>query len=235
MRIRRLIHRFLQVPEDRPAEESKCATRSSPLSIASSFVGRAARIGLSLPLSLVREYLAGQIRDLAGRHNTLLTAGGGSPSPRLRPERPIPFALVYLVGMGADHFPGTPFLSPLDLQSAQRQPGDVLPVEHQRFALLETILATRRRLVITYNERDLQRDQERQPAVPVLQLKRYLEKNVTDGPFRVGSACLLAHDTRYLAEPRAVARRAGPGPPDRSVARARSRGSKETAPARRPA
>ncbi|HEX3315958.1 MAG TPA: hypothetical protein VHR72_13760, partial [Gemmataceae bacterium] len=135
----------------------------------------------------------------AGRHNDLLA--GGVTIAALRPQRPIPFQLVYLVGMGADHFPGSPFLSPLDLRSAQRQPGDILPVEHQRFALLETILATRRRLVITYSERDLQRDQERQPAVPVLQLKRYLEKNVTGTPFQVASACLLAHDAKYLAEP----------------------------------
>ena len=37
--------------------------------------------------------------------------------------------------------------------------------------------------------------------MPVLQLKRYLEKNVIDTPFRVASACLLAHDAKYLAEP----------------------------------
>ena len=195
--IRHLIHRFLQVPEDRPAEES---VRDSIFAALDRFaLWDELHDRTALPLSLVREYLAGQIRDLAGRHNTLLA--GGVTLAALRPQRPIPFQLVYLVGMGADHFPGTPFLSPLDLRSAQRQPGDILPVEHQRFALLETILATRRKLVITYNERDLQKDQERQPAVPVLQLKRYLEKNVTDGPFQVASACLLPHDTQYLAEP----------------------------------
>ena len=195
--VRRLIHRFLEVPEDRPAEES---VRESIFAALDRFeLWDELHDRSALPLSLVREYLAGQIRDLAGRHNDLLA--GGVTIAALRPQRPIPFQLVYLVGMGADHFPGSPFLSPLDLRSAKRQPGDILPVEHQRFALLETILATRRRLVITYNERDLQRDQERQPAVPVLQLKRYLEKNVTDGPFQVGSACLLPHDAKYLAKP----------------------------------
>jgi exonuclease V gamma subunit len=195
--VRLLIHRYLEVPDDRPAEDS---VRESIFAALDRFqLWDALHEKSSLPLSLVREYLAGQIRDLAGRHSDGLA--GGVTIAALRPQRPIPFQHVYLVGMGADHFPGTPFLSPLDLRSAQRQPGDILPVEHQRFALLETILATRRRLVITYNERDLQRDQERQPAVPVLQLKRYLEKNVTDAPFHVASACLLPHDTQYLAEP----------------------------------
>jgi exodeoxyribonuclease V gamma subunit len=196
-RVRQLMHRFLQVPEDRPAEESvrnSIFTALDHLQLWDELDDK-----LSLPLSLVREYLAGQIRDLAGRHNDLLA--GGVTIASLRPQRAIPFQLVYLVGMGADHFPGTPFLSPLDLRSAQRQPGDILPVEHQRFALLETILATRRKLVVTYNERDLQKDQERQPAVPILQLKRHLEKQVVAGPFEITHAPLLAHDASYLAEP----------------------------------
>src|SRR5262249_10653989 len=148
--------------------------------------------------SLVREYLAGQLRDIPGRYNDPLL--GGVTIAALQPQRAIPFSIIYVLGMGDQLFPGDPFVSPLDLRQARRCAGDILPVEQMRSALPGTILATRSQPYLTFVQRDLQKDQELQPAVAVLQLVRYLDRHVLAAPpFSMARVPLVGHDEKYLA------------------------------------
>src|SRR6185369_17062649 len=88
---------------------------------------------------------------------------------------------------------------PFDLRQARRQPGDILPVEQQRYGFLEAILSARQKLVITYNARDLQKDEDLQPAIPVAQLQRFVAKNIVQGGnYHTVTAPLLAHDIAFL-------------------------------------
>jgi exonuclease V gamma subunit len=197
--LRRLIARFFAIPEERPEEER---VRDSILA-ALERLEHWDRLdgeprGPDLPVELVREFVAGQLREISARHNDLLA--GGVTIAALQPGRAIPFAMVYLVGMGADLFPGSPFLSPLDLRHATRQPGDIQPIEQQRFAFLEALLMPERRLFITYNCRDLQRDQELLPAVPLFQLKRFLDRHVTAAPMEFAKVPLLACDAKLVGD-----------------------------------
>ena len=196
--LRTLVTRFLDVPEDRPEETPVRDALLESIDRLRCYDAARADGKATLRLALVREYLATQLQEIPGRRSEFLT--GGVTIAALQPQRPVPFRVVYIVGLGEKHFPGNSFVSPLDLRDAKRQPGDILPVEHQRLAFLEALLTVRDKLYLTYNQRDLQTDQEFQPAVPLLQLKRFLEKQiVAGGAFGVVNAPLLSHGEQFLA------------------------------------
>lgn len=189
-----LLQRFLAVPDDRPEEEP---VRDSLIES----MGRFAEWDLlqdaevSLPLALVREAIAGRLRDIPGRRNDVLASGVTIAS--LQPQRPIPFEVVFLAGLGEKNFPGSASPSPFDLRQIRRQDGDILAVEQQRQGFLDAILAAKKKLVITYNGRDLQRDEALQPSMPVAQLQRFVTANIAPD-FHVLDLPLSAHDPVYL-------------------------------------
>jgi hypothetical protein len=191
-----IVKHFLAVPADRPEEaqvrdlllESLGRLRSLDLLHAGS--------PLKLPLALIREIVEENLAALQGTRGELLT--GGVTIAGLQTFRPVPFQIVYLLGMGEDLFPGSNVLPPFDLRSLDRRPGDIRPAEAQRFLLLEAVLAARARVYLLYTCRDVQRDQDLHPAVPLVQLRRFLEEHTLDGPFQTVRIPLCGNDLRYL-------------------------------------
>jgi len=138
-----------------------------------------------LPLALVREYVHSQLEVLPGNHGEYLT--GGVMISALQPMRPLPFPIVYILGMGEDLFPGSNALSSFDLRGAQRMPGDVRPAESRLYDFLATNLAAEQKLYLLYNNHDLQKDQPLLPAVPLQQLQRYLNSHILQNDFQTVS------------------------------------------------
>lgn len=211
--IRNLVHTFLDVPHDRP-EEGQVRERilaaldqlplwdqlfvepsGLPSPLRGRGVGGEGAPTLSLPL--IREFIAGNLEGIEGGTGEYLT--GGVTISALQPMRPVPFEIIYLLGMGEDLFPGSNQLSPFDLRNAMRLPGDIRPAEHNRYLFLEALLAARRKLYILFNNRDLQRDQDLLPAVCVGQLQRYLTEHMVAADFTLGRAPLHYHDPECLA------------------------------------
>src|SRR5262249_42102628 len=63
----------------------------------------------------------------------------------------------------------------------------------------EALLAARSNICLTYNCRELQKDQELQPCGTLTQLRRYLEQQVLGGAsFRFADMPLRGDDPRYL-------------------------------------
>ncbi len=124
----------------------------------------------------MREFVRAHLEGLDGGQGRYLT--GGITISALQPMRPIPFSIVYILGMGEELFPGSNHLSFLDLRHHDRRLGDIRPAEQNRFLFLEALLAARRKLYVLFNNRDLQKDQELLPAVPLLQLARFLNERV---------------------------------------------------------
>jgi exonuclease V gamma subunit len=208
--LQRLAHEFLDVPDDRPEEEqvrnhilaavdqlalwddlrpTAAAAVLGPSSVVrgkdktatdqlTTDDGR--RTGLSLPL--VREFLLSQLEALPARRAEYLT--GGVTLAALQPMRPIPFQLIYVIGLDADLFPGSNRLSSFDLRSAGREPGDIRPAENNAYLLLENLIAAHQKVYLLYNNRDLQKDRAILPSAPLQQLVRYLGEHVTAGEFK---------------------------------------------------
>ncbi|HVY38719.1 MAG TPA: exodeoxyribonuclease V subunit gamma, partial [Polyangia bacterium] len=70
------------------------------------------------------------------------------------PMRALPFDTIFVAGLDERVFPAPAGWSALDLRAGGRRPGDVTPREQDQHMFLETLLAARRRLVLSYVSRD---------------------------------------------------------------------------------
>jgi exonuclease V gamma subunit len=193
-----LVSEFLEVPADRPEEAQVRAVLLDALEKLATWddLHDAARKTASMPLALAREYVQSQLDMLQGKRGEYLI--GGVTISELQAMRPVPFPLVYVVGLGEENFPGSNALSSIDLRGAQRIPGDIRPAENRLYDFLATVLSAQQKLYLLYNNHDLQKDQLLLPAVPLLQLQRYLNENILQGPFCMVDMPAQADDARYL-------------------------------------
>jgi hypothetical protein len=123
----------------------------------------------------------------------------------LLPMRPIPFSIVYVLGMEEGGFPGKPELSSLDLRQKYKMISDVSLPERNCYLFLEMLLSVRQKLYISYVSRDLQKDRTLQPCSVVSQLCRYVESHILpeQTAFQIVDIPLKGSSPRYL-EPSAV-------------------------------
>jgi exodeoxyribonuclease V gamma subunit len=103
---------------------------------------------------------------------------GGVTLSALLPMRPIPFKVIYIMGMEEGGFPGRSPNSGIDLRLQQRRMGDVTPAERNRYLFLEVLLSAREKLYISYISLDLQKARSLAPCSLVLQLCRYIENAI---------------------------------------------------------
>lgn len=196
-RLRFLAERFLAVPEDRPAESRVAHTLLASLDRLELWDRMNGAESAKIPLPLVRAFVAAGLEGISAGRGEFLTEG--ITLSALQPMRPVPFKIIYVLGLNEHLFPGRNALSSLDLRAAgDRLNGDVLPAEQQLFLLLEALLSARDKLYLLYNNRDVQKDRELLPATPLMQLKRYLEESIVAGAFGCVKAPLAANDPRYV-------------------------------------
>lgn len=144
--------------------------------------------------AVVTEFVKSTLGAISGGEGEYLT--GGVTIAELQPMRPIPFRLIYVLGLEEGSFPGSAPRISLDLRLAKRRIGDVSPPERDRYLFLETLLAARERVYLTYVARDLQKDRELMPGSVVRQLCRHLEKHILapGRPFAVTDIALKGSD-----------------------------------------
>jgi exonuclease V gamma subunit len=150
-----------------------------------------------LNLELIGEFVRSNLGAISGGHGNYLT--GGVTISALQPMRPIPFRIIYVLGMEEGNFPGKAELSSLDLRLLKRRIGDINLPERNCYLFLEMLLSVREKLYISYVSRDLQKDRLQQPCSVINQLKRYVEQRIfSEGhPFRVADIPLSGSSSRY--------------------------------------
>lgn len=166
--------------------------------------------------AFVRTHLDG----ITGGQGDYLT--GGVTVSALMPMRPIPFKIVYILGLEEGRFPGRTLESILDLRGRRRRIGDVSLAERNRYLFLETLISVTGKLYLGYVSRDLQKDRQLAPCSVLRQLIRHVETHVLGGatfnccevPFREDSPVYLAPDrltpwSDILARGSTVARLSG--------------------------
>jgi exonuclease V gamma subunit len=181
--LERLVLDFLDVPAERPEEEQVRGEILAALGRLTLWdhLRPASAPPVDVPLALVHEYLEAQLESLQGRHGEYLTTG--ITQAELCPMRPIPFKVLYVLGLDAELFPGSNALSSFDLRGAQREPGDIRPAEEKTYLLLENLLAAQQKIYLLHNSYDVARDQPLLASVPLAQLRRYLGDHVTTAAF----------------------------------------------------
>jgi hypothetical protein len=179
-----LMESFLDIPDDLPGEQQ---VRKALVRALDSLVGGEAQLGLSsclaaaeaeeeFGLSLVREYLAEALGSISSGRGRYLV--GGVTVASFLPMRPIPFKVVYIVGLQEGGFPGRADRSTLDLRLVRRRLGDVGRPDANRYLFLENLMAVRERLYLTYVNRDLAKDEEFYPCSVLKQLAEFIEARV---------------------------------------------------------
>ena len=132
--------------------------------------------GLDFVVAAVEEFVSG----IKCRNGGYLTHGVTIAG--LQPMRPVPFKQVFVLGMGEGMFPGRDSETTLEIRGAARTLGDVGATATNRYLFLETLMATRERLVISYPNLDIAKDAEMFPSGMVSELKELVEKNILPEP-----------------------------------------------------
>jgi hypothetical protein len=154
--------------------------------------------GSKLDIELIKEFIKSSLSSISGGYGDYLT--GGVTISGLQPMRPIPFKIVYVLGMEEGSFPGKAESSSLDLRLVKRRIGDISQPERNCYIFLEMLLSTRDKLYISYISKDLQKDRILQPCSVVNQLRRYVEREILPDRqlFQTAEIPLKGSSNRYL-------------------------------------
>jgi exodeoxyribonuclease V gamma subunit len=142
---------------------------------------------------IVHELVRAALAALPARGGRYLTQGVTVST--FLPMRAVPFAAVFMVGMGEGAFPAPERARELDLRGKDhRVPGDVTVREQDQYMFLETLLCARERVTISYVDRDAVSGEARGPSSTVLELLDMLR----DGYLRGGDASAVKRDAPPL-------------------------------------
>ena len=129
-----------------------------------------------------------------------------------QPMRPIPFKVVFILGLGEGQFPSHSQQDNLDLRTVriplehpirkrlyrERRLGDVSPPERDRYMFLETFVSTQERLVLSYVSRDELTGAILQPSSVIQTLKEVLDDGYLAQEFEETTHPLKAYDPEYF-------------------------------------
>ena len=127
-----------------------------------------------LAVAAVEHFVGGISCRKGGYLTSGVTIGGFSSLSAL------PFKQVYMMGMGAGGFPGRTSSSTLDIRGTGWRLGDVSAPNRNRFLFLETLMSVRDRLVLSYPNRDIEKDAEQFPSSIVLDVEKFIGDHVLD-------------------------------------------------------
>jgi exodeoxyribonuclease V gamma subunit len=90
------------------------------------------------------------------------------------PMRTIPFKYIFLIGMNIDSFPKETNIPNFDLTKNNYKKGDKTQSDDDKFIFLETLLATREKLIISYTGKDEYTNEVKQISTVIDELLNYI-------------------------------------------------------------
>jgi len=133
----------------------------------SSLVGRD-----TIPFEEFVSTIAGCLPEDTPMHASAWT--GGVTFAPLTPAMVVPHTVVFAGGLDDTAFPGSNQHPSWNLLAKKRIVGDFDQVRANRFAFLELLHAARKRLVLTYRSRNMQKEEELNPSSVLLELESFL-------------------------------------------------------------
>jgi exodeoxyribonuclease V gamma subunit len=127
----------------------------------------------ALPISyrVAAELIKARLSATVRRHR----APEGVTVASFVPMRALPFRHIFVAGLDERAFPAPESVRALDLRAGTRHPGDVSPREQDEHMFLETLLAARERITLSYVARDPVTGEEKSPSSVVRALLELLE------------------------------------------------------------
>ena len=189
---------FLAIPEDREEEGAvrhQLLADMKKLSIMDTLSKTGAETLYSL--AFITEFIMQNLGNIPSTHGSYLASGINISA--LVPKRQVPFKIIYMMGMQEGIFPGVVDSSSLNLINRSRMIGDVTRPDANRYLFLETLLAARDKLYITYVNKDLQKDKAYYPNSLVGQLMTYVQAHVIAKDFIITEVPPSGSSDRYLS------------------------------------
>lgn len=179
----RLLDTFLKAPHDSQFEQNV------RLQIIQAIYGLR-HIGTLQQFDFVVEAVAEFVGDVKCQKGGYLTYGVTVAG--LKPMRPVPFRQVFVLGMGEGKFPGRADTSTLDIRGLRKTLGDTSVPEQNRYLFLETLMAVKDRLVVSYPNLEITKDAELFPSGMVCELEKFISTAILkDTEFREVKLSLL--------------------------------------------
>jgi exodeoxyribonuclease V gamma subunit len=125
-----------------------------------------------LHFSVVRDLLIERLDDVSERQKFLM---GGVTFCGMVPQRAVPFRMLAVLGLNDGEFPRTSRDGGLDLMTKLRRIGDRDVRNDDRYLFLETVMAARDRLHLSYIGEGVKDGKPRNPAAPLAELMVVLE------------------------------------------------------------
>lgn len=170
-RLARLAKTYLATDKDDKLENTVC---SSLLGTLYSLGGISRDGNFELAVAAVEHFVGGISCRKGGYLTSGVTIGGFSSLSAL------PFKQVYVIGMGAGGFPGRTSSSTLDIRGTSYRLGDVSTPNRNRFLFLESLMSVRDRLVLSYPNKDIEKDAELFPSSIVRDVEKFIGEHVLE-------------------------------------------------------
>ena len=172
----RLARDFLAVPKD---DELEAPVRRQVLLTLGGLHDIPGEQGFELAVAAVEHFVGGISCRKGGYLTDGVTIAG------LLPMRPVPFKQIFVLGLGEGGFPGrTGAADTLDVRGTGWKLGDVSVPKTNRYLFLETLMAVRDRLVLSYPNRDIEKDAELFPSGIIRELEDFAGEIVDEGKFK---------------------------------------------------
>ena len=152
----------------RPATATDERVRDKFLEAIESIGESKLRVG-AISFESAREMVAARVADFESRQGQF--SGRGVAVGSLSSLRSIPFKTIFVLGLGEGEFPVRDRRDPMDLRLLKRIAGDVTPTERDRYLFLETLLAARERIFLSYVARDARTGDQLEPASVIRELQ----------------------------------------------------------------
>ncbi len=153
-----------------------------------------------VPYEIAQEMALARIAEVEAEQATYAESGVVVGS--LTALRSIPFRVVLILGLGEADFPAREARDPLDLRQANRRAGDVSPGERDRYMFLETLLAARDRIYLSYVARNAHTGEALEASAVIRDLQSILRGMIGEEEVRRLTIAhpVSAHDRRYFAD-----------------------------------
>ena len=191
----RLMDDFLAVPDTNDQEET---VRRQIAQVMNGLAMLPGKQGCEVVLAAVEQFVGGMSCRGGGYLTHGVTIAG------LQPMRPVPFKQVFVLGLGANGFPGRTSSTTLDVCGAGWRLGDTALPKVNRYLFLETVMSARDRLVLSYQNLDIEKDAKMFPAGIVRELENFVGDAIVEKSFEeIGDYPLLERG-EVAAPPRDV-------------------------------
>ncbi|MDQ3159907.1 MAG: exodeoxyribonuclease V subunit gamma, partial [Pseudomonadota bacterium] len=138
-----------------------------------------------LDYAVVREVLQEGLQAVPARQRFL---SGSMTVCGMVPQRAIPFRVIAVLGLDEGAFPRPDRSDGLDLMARHRRSGDRGLRDDDRWLFLETIMAARERLHLSYIGEGVRDGTPRNPAAPLAELMAALDQQAPPAPCKEGES-----------------------------------------------